>query len=275
MALPVDVTPSLSDDPALLRIEGPIATITLNRPAAFNAIDLPIAKRLEAIAAQVAACDDIRVLVIEGAGRAFCAGGDLKEMQDVGRAEGKVEAFLDAPLKALHNVIRAIRKAPIPFIAAVNGVCAGAGVNFALACDIVFAADDATFREAFVRIGLTPDCGGTFFLPRAIGEKLAAEMFMTGDSITAERALALGMINHVVTSDVLLEEAGNMAKRLAAGPTASIGRIKRMMNATFSNDLNGQLEMEAVCQLESGRASDFKEGVDAFFEKRAPNFSGQ
>ena len=251
-----------------------VAVITLNRPDALNALSQQLTKDLRA-AVEKTTEDKARAAILTGAGRAFCAGGDLKEMQDVGRAEGKVEAFLDAPLKALHNVIRAIRKAPIPFIAAVNGVCAGAGVNFALACDIVFAADDATFREAFVRIGLTPDCGGTFFLPRAIGEKLAAEMFMTGDSITAERALALGMINHVVTSDVLLEEAGNMAKRLAAGPTASIGRIKRMMNATFSNDLNGQLEMEAVCQLESGRASDFKEGVDAFFEKRAPNFSGQ
>jgi 2-(1,2-epoxy-1,2-dihydrophenyl)acetyl-CoA isomerase len=196
-------------------------------------------------------------------------------MQDIGRAEGKPEAFLDVPLKALHNVIRAIRKAPIPFVAAVNGVCAGAGVNFALACDIVIASDDAAFREAFVRIGLSPDCGGTFFLPRAVGEKIATEMFMTGDSITAERALTLGMINHVVPADQLLDEANKLASRLAAGPTAVMGRIKRMMNATFSNDLNGQLEMEAACQIESGRGNDFSEGVTAFFEKRGPSFSGE
>jgi len=251
-----------------------VAVITLNRPDALNALSQQLTKDLRA-AVEKTTEDKARAAVLTGAGRAFCAGGDLREMEAIGQAEGKPEAFLDAPLKALHNVIRAIRKAPIPFVAAVNGVCAGAGVNFALACDIVFAADDATFREAFVRIGLTPDCGGTFFLPRAIGEKLAAEMFMTGDSITAERALAIGMVNHTVSPDLLMEEAGNMATRLAGGPTGSIARIKRMMNATFSNDLNGQLEMEAACQLESGRGRDFNEGVKAFFEKRAPNFAGE
>jgi len=251
-----------------------VATITFNRPDALNALSQQVTRDLKA-AIDKAVEDNARAIVLTGSGRAFCAGGDLREMQEVGQQLGNVEAFLDAPLKALHNVIRQIRKTPIPFVAAVNGVCAGAGVNFALACDIVLAADDATFREAFVRIGLTPDCGGTFFLPRAIGEKLATEMFMTGDSITAERAVQIGMINHVVASAQLLNEAGKLAARLAAGPTASLGRIKRMMNATFSNDLNGQLEMEAACQLESGRASDFNEGVAAFFEKRAPNFTGQ
>ena len=250
-----------------------VAVITLNRPDALNALSEQLTKDLRA-AVDKSAEDKARAAILTGSGRAFCAGGDLREMQAIGQAEGKPEAFLDAPLKALHNVIRAIRKAPLPFVAAVNGVCAGAGVNFALACDIVIAGDGATFREAFVRIGLTPDCGGTFFLPRAVGEKVATEMFMTGDSITAERALSLGMINHVVPADQLMEEAGKLSARLAAGPTASLSRIKRMMNATFSNDLNGQLEMEAVCQLESGRGSDFPEGVAAFFEKRAPNFTG-
>jgi 2-(1,2-epoxy-1,2-dihydrophenyl)acetyl-CoA isomerase len=251
-----------------------VALITLNRPDALNSLSQQLTKDLRA-AVDKSVEDKARAAILTGSGRAFCAGGDLKEMQDIGRAEGKPEAFLDAPLKALHNVIRAIRKAPLPFIAAVNGVCAGAGVNFALACDIVIASDDASFREAFVRIGLSPDCGGTFFLPRAVGEKIAAEMFMTGDSITAERALSLGMINHVVAADQLWEEANKLAVRLAAGPTAVMGRIKRMMNATFSNDLNGQLEMEAACQIESGRGKDFSEGVAAFFEKRAPNFTGE
>jgi 2-(1,2-epoxy-1,2-dihydrophenyl)acetyl-CoA isomerase len=250
-----------------------VAVITLNRPDALNALSQQLTKDLRA-AVEKTVEDKARAAILTGAGRAFCAGGDLREMQAIGQAEGKPEAFLDAPLKALHNVVRAIRKAPLPFVAAVNGVCAGAGVNFALACDIVIAGDDATFREAFVRIGLSPDCGGTFFLPRAVGEKIASEMFMTGDSVTAERAYTLGMINHVVPADQLLEEANKLAARLAGGPTASIGRIKRMMNATFSNDLNGQLEMEAACQIESGRGSDFPEGVAAFFEKRAPNFTG-
>jgi 2-(1,2-epoxy-1,2-dihydrophenyl)acetyl-CoA isomerase len=175
----------------------------------------------------------------------------------------------------LHDVILLIRETPIPFIAAVNGVCAGAGTNFALACDLVLAADDASFNEAFVRVGLSPDCGGTFFLPRAVGEKIATELFMTGGTLDAKRAADIGMINRVVPASDLPEEAMKLAQQLANGPTGSYGRIKRMMNATFSNDLRSQLDLEADCQLESGKADDFKEGVSAFFEKRSPGFTGK
>jgi 2-(1,2-epoxy-1,2-dihydrophenyl)acetyl-CoA isomerase len=168
-----------------------------------------------------------------------------------------------------------IRQTPIPFVAAVNGVCAGAGTNFALACDLVVAADNVFFNEAFVRIGLSPDCGGTFFLPRIVGEKLAAELFMTGEGVEATRAARLGMINRVVPFDDLMTEALLLARKLAAGPTGSIGRIKRMLNATFSNDLCAQLSLEHECQIESGRSADFREGVSAFFEKRPPAFSGK
>jgi len=255
-------------------LNGTIANIILNRPDALNSLSQQLMKDLRAAVDQAVA-DKARAVVLSGEGRAFCAGGDIKEMQAIGQTEGRVEAFLDAPLKALHNIIRSIRKAPMPFIAAVNGVCAGAGVNFALACDIVIASEEATFRQAFVRIGLSPDCGGTFFLPRAVGEKIATELFMTGDSISADRALQIGMINRVVPEAELKDEAGKLAARLAAGPTAALGRIKRMMNATFSNDLNGQLTLEAECQLESGRSPDFNEGITAFFEKRAPNFKGE
>ncbi len=255
-------------------LNGTVATITMNRPDSLNSLSLQLGKDLRA-AVERAASEGVRAVVLTGAGRAFCAGGDLKEMQEMGNAEGRIDAFLDSPLKSLHDLIRSIRETPIPFIAAVNGVCAGAGVNLALACDIVLASDDAAFREAFVRIGLTPDCGGTFFLPRAIGEKLATEMFMTGDSISAERALQIGMINNVVPSANLMSESAKLAVKLAMGPTAAMGRIKKMMNATFSNDLNDQLALEAECQLESGRSADFKEGVAAFFDKRAPNFTGK
>ena len=249
-----------------------VATVTLNRPDALNALSQQLITDLGAAVRQAMA-DDARAVILTGSGRAFCSGGDLREIQSMQETEGRMEVFLEAPLEALHELIKLIRETPVQFIAAVNGVCAGAGVNLALACDLIVAAQDATFREAFIRIGLIPDCGGTFFLPRAIGEKLAAELFMTGDSITAQRAFQIGMINSIADGD-LHSEAERMASRLAAGPTASIGRIKRMLNASFSNDLTAQLSLEHELQIESGRADDFKEGVTAFFEKRPPNFTG-
>lgn len=264
----------MSFETVLYELNGAVATITMNRPEALNALSLQLSLDLRA-AVEKAVEDNARAVVLTGAGRAFCSGGDLREMKAMGEREGNIEAFLDSPLKALHEVILLIRETPVPFIAAVNGVCAGAGTNFALACDLVIAAEDATFNEAFVRIGLSPDCGGTFFLPRVVGEKRAAEMFMTGGTLDAERAEKIGMINAVVPAEDLSQEAAKLAAHLAAGPTGSFGRIKRMLNASFSNDLRAQLELEAECQLESGRASDFKEGVAAFFEKRPPSFRGE
>ena len=264
----------MSFETVLYELNGAVATITMNRPEALNALSLQLSLDLRA-AIEKAVDDRARAVVLTGAGRAFCSGGDLREMRAMGEREGNIEAFLDSPLKALHEVILLIRETPVPFIAAVNGVCAGAGTNFALACDLVIAAEDATFNEAFVRIGLSPDCGGTFFLPRVIGEKRAAEMFMTGGTLDATRAEKIGMINAVVPAEDLLQEASKLAAHLAAGPTGSFGRIKRMLNASYSNDLRAQLDLEAECQLESGRLSDFKEGVTAFFEKRPPSFSGE
>lgn len=250
-----------------------VAIITMDRPDALNALSSQLTADLDS-AFRKTILDGARAIVLTGTGRAFCSGGDLREMQSMWEKEGRIEAFLEEPLGILHGVIRLIREIPIPVIAAVNGVCAGAGVNFALACDIVIAAEDASFREAFVRIGLSPDCGGTFFLPRAVGEKIATELFMTGDAVTAERALRIGMVNQVVQPQLLGSEAFKLAAKLAAGPTGSIGRIKQMMNATFSNDLAAQLALEHECQIESGKSADFKEGVAAFFEKRPPNFTG-
>ncbi len=250
-----------------------VAVVTMNRPEALNALSLGLTRDLGAAFRRVSE-DGARAVVLTGAGRAFCSGGDLREMRQMWEREGRIEAFLEEPLGALHDVIRLSRETPVPFVAAVQGVCAGAGTNFALACDLVFAAEEAVFNEAFVKIGLSPDCGGSFFLPRAIGEKRAAELLMTGDAVNANQALEIGMINRVVSADTLMEEAMKMAKRLAGMPTGSIGRIKRMLNAAFANDLGSQLALEHECQIESGRSNDFKEGVHAFFEKRAPNFSG-
>lgn len=251
-----------------------VATVTMNRAEALNALSLQLTLDLGA-AIRKANADNARAVILTGNGRAFCSGGDLREMQTMWEREGRIEAFLDEPLKALHDVILLIRETPIPFVAAVNGVCAGAGTNFALACDLIIAADDASFNEAFVRIGLSPDCGGSFFLPRAVGEKRAAEIFMTGETLGAARAVEIGMINRVVPAENLLPEANAMARKLAKAPTGSIGRIKRMLNASFSNNLTGQLDLEHKCQIESGKSDDFREGVSAFFEKRPPNFSGQ
>jgi 2-(1,2-epoxy-1,2-dihydrophenyl)acetyl-CoA isomerase len=255
------------------QLDGALATVTMNRPDALNALSAQLTRDLTAAFEQVRS-DGARAVVFTGNGRAFCSGGDLREMRSMWESEGRIEAFLEAPLGALHGVIRAMRELPVPIVAAVNGVCAGAGVNFALACDIVFAAEDTTFREAFVRIGLSPDCGGTFFLPRAIGEKIATELFMTGDAVTGERAVEIGMINRVIPATDLLREAHAFAEKLAAGPTASLARVKQMMNATFSNDLDAQLALEHRMQIESGKGNDFKEGIAAFFEKRPPNFGG-
>lgn len=256
------------------KLDDSVAIITLNRPDALNALSLGLTRDLNASISKAIA-DKCRAVVLTGAGRAFCAGGDLREMQVLAQKEGRIEAFLEAPLGALHDLIRLIRETPIPFVAAVNGICAGAGTNIALACDIVIAAENASFNEAFVKIGLSPDCGGTFFLPRAIGEKLAAELFMTGESVTAERAAQFGMINRVVPAEDLMTDALVIAEKLASAPTGAIGRIKKMLNASYSNNLEDQLALEHKCQIESGRSEDFKEGVAAFFEKRPPRFKGR
>ena len=268
--MPVD----MSLETVLYEKDGDVGLITLNRPEALNALSLQLMHDLDSAIRQ-ALTDGCRAVVLTAIGRAFCSGGDIREMQLMWEKDGRSEAYLEGPLAALHGVIRLIRETPIPFVAAVNGICAGAGTNFALACDLVVAADDATFNEAFVRIGLTPDCGGSFFLPRAVGEKLAAEMFMMGESVSAERAAQFGMINRVVPAEDLLVDALMLAKKLAQAPTAAIGRIKRMLNSSFMNSLEEQLQLEHEMQIESARGNDFREGVAAFFEKRPPKFSGK
>jgi 2-(1,2-epoxy-1,2-dihydrophenyl)acetyl-CoA isomerase len=253
--------------------KGNIAVIELNRPDALNALSRQLTVDLTN-AIKKASEDSSRCILLTAAGRAFCSGGDLREMKLLWEQEGRIEAFLEAPLEELHGLITLIRETPIPFIAVVAGVCAGAGTNVALACDLVIAAEGAKFNEAFVKIGLSPDCGGTFFLPRAVGSKLAAELLMTGSTISAERAAEIGMINRVLPADEIAEQALAMAEKLALGPTAAIARVKNMLNKTFSNSLSDQLALEHRMQLESGRGDDFKEGVSAFLEKRPPEFKG-
>ena len=254
-------------------MRGAVGIITLNRPSSLNALTTKVGQEFQ-VAVNEARDRGARAVVVTGAGRAFCAGGDLREMQKIAEREGKVEAFFDEPLRLLNDCILLIRRAPLPFIAAVNGAASGGGCNLALACDLVVAGESARFNQAFIKIGLSPDCGGTFILPRLAGWKRATEMMMTGDVVTAGRALELGMINAVVPDDELLARTLAMAEKLAEAPTAAIGRIKKLLEASATNDYGGQLELERKAQIQSGLTKDFREGVAAFIEKRPPKFVG-
>jgi 2-(1,2-epoxy-1,2-dihydrophenyl)acetyl-CoA isomerase len=247
--------------------------ITLNRPEALNALTLAVASEFKQVVAQ-ALSQGARAVILTGAGRAFCAGGDLREMQRIASQNGRVEAFFDEPLRELNDCLTLIRRTPLPFVAAVNGAASGGGCNLALACDVVIAGESARFNQAFIKIGLTPDCGGTFVLPRLVGLRRATQLMMTGEVVNAQQALAMGMINAVVADDQLIAQAMAMAEQLAQAPTAAIGRIKALLEASATNSFEGQLELERQTQLKSGLTKDFKEGVAAFIEKRPPKFVG-
>ena len=256
-----------------LEMHGSICVLTLNRPDRLNALTVQTAKDFNA-AVREALDHGARAIVLTGSGRAFCAGGDLREMQEIANSEGRVEAFFDEPLRILNESILLIRRTPVPFIAAVNGVASGGGCNLALACDLVIAAESAKFNQAFIKIGLVPDCGGTFMLPRLVGWKRATEMMFTGDLITAQRAAEMGMINSVAADGELMSQVMAMAEKLANAPTAAIGHIKELLEASAKNDYGSQLDLERKAQIEAGKTKDFAEGVQAFLEKRPPRFVG-
>ena len=256
-----------------LEIRGAVAVITLNRPESLNALTAEVARDFQAAVREVRD-RGARAVVLTGAGRAFCAGGDLREMGRIAEREGRVDAFFDEPLRLLNECMLLIRQTPLPFIAAVNGAASGGGCNLALACDLVIAGESARFNQAFIKIGLVPDCGGTFILPRLVGWKRATELMMTGEVTGAARALEMGMINSVVPDNELMAQAMAMADKLAAAPTEAIGRIKELLEASATNDLSAQLELERKAQVQSGHTKDFREGVAAFIEKRPPNFVG-
>lgn len=263
----------MSNETIQVETHGAVFVITLNRPDSLNALTVAMGQEVKA-AMSSAADAGARAIVLTGAGRAFCAGGDLREMQRMAQQDGRIEAFFDEPLRLLNECVLLIRKLPLPIIAAVNGVASGGGCNLALACDLVIAGESARFNQAFVKIGLTPDCGGTFILPRLVGWKRAAELMMTGDVIGARQAAEMGMINRVVADDELMAQAMALAERLAQAPTAAIGRTKELLEASAISDYGQQLELERKTQLLSGTTRDFTEGVAAFIEKRPPKFTG-
>lgn len=256
----------------IFAVAGGVATITLNRPAVLNSFNRPMAKALQRVLDEVAADPAVRAVLLTGAGRGFCAGQDLAEAMP---QDGPAPAIGDIVRETYNPIVRRLRALEKPVVCAVNGVAAGAGANLALACDLVLAADTASFVEAFSKIGLIPDTGGTFTLPRLVGPQRAAAMMFLAEKVPAADALSLGMVYRVVPAASLLDEARALATRLAAMPTRALGLIKRALNASLSNDLDAQLEVEAELQAEAGESEDYREGVRAFLEKRAPVFVGR
>lgn len=252
------------------QIENGVCTLTLNRPEVFNSFNKEMAMALQS--ALDAAADDksIRAIVITGNGKAFCAGQDLAEAMDPNGPE------LKSIVRDHYNpIIQKIRTLEKPVIAAVNGVAAGAGANIALACDLTIAKHSAAFIQAFSKIGLIPDSGGTFFLPRIIGSQKALALMMTGDKITGQQADAMNMIYKSVEDESFESEVKTLAETMAMMPTKGLGLTKRAVNASFTNDLTAQLELEEVLQTVAGQSYDFNEGVNAFLEKRKPIFKGE
>jgi 2-(1,2-epoxy-1,2-dihydrophenyl)acetyl-CoA isomerase len=246
-------------------------TLTLNRPDRLNSFNIELHKHLAAAFAAIADDETCRAVVLTGAGRGFCAGQDLSD-----RAGNDGPIDLGATLDAWYNpLVRRIRSLRKPVICAVNGVAAGAGANLALACDIVIAARSAKFLQAFAKIGLVPDCGGTFFLPRLIGDARARALMMLAEPITAETAESWGLIWKVVDDAELMNQAGAMAAHLATQPTAAFALIKDALNAGGTNDLSTQLDLERDLQRKAGHSPDFREGVAAFMEKRPARFTGR
>lgn len=260
----------MADETLLRAAADGVLTLTLNRPDALNAFTVEMKEALLAALKDAARDKSLRVVVLTGAGRAFCAGQDLKERQ------GRDVNDLGTELRTRYNpIITAMRRLEKPIIGAINGVAAGAGVSVAMACDIVIASDKASFTEAFVRVGLVPDTGSSWFLPRLVGYQRAAQMMFTGDPVDAATAERIGLVNRIVAADALMDEANALAARLAQAAPIALALAKRALNRALNSGLEEALEFEAQLQSIAGRSADHKEGVAAFVEKRPPKFRGE
>jgi 2-(1,2-epoxy-1,2-dihydrophenyl)acetyl-CoA isomerase len=258
-----------ADESVLYEEEGAFAVVTLNRPDKLNSFNEMMHKALRATLDRAIANRKIRALILTGAGRGFCAGQDLSDRL---AAPGSLD--LSKTIAGFYNpLVRQLRTLPIPTIAAVNGIAAGAGANFALLADIVIAARSAKFVQAFSKIGLIPDTAGTWMLPRLVGRGKAFALAALAESIDAEKAEALGLIWKAVDDDKLMAMAEEIAAKLASVPTYALIKQRELFDASETNDLEAQLELESKTQSELGRTNDYAEGVKAFFEKRIPKFS--
>lgn len=257
-------------EPSILTaINDGICTITLNRPSVFNSFDQTMGRAFQSALDEAAQNAEVRCVVVTGMGKAFCAGQDLKEVTAPDAPE-----FTEIVEKTYNESVRRIRFMEKPVIGAINGVAAGAGANIALACDLTIARSSASFIQAFSKIGLIPDSGGTWFLPRLVGMQRAAALAFLGDKLSAEEAERMGLIYRAVADDVFEQEVQALAVRLAQMPTRGLGLTKKAFNAGWDADLSSHLTTERDLQMEASETEDYAEGVAAFLEKRAPNFKG-
>jgi 2-(1,2-epoxy-1,2-dihydrophenyl)acetyl-CoA isomerase len=260
----------MSYETILFEVKEGIASLTLNRPDVFNAFNEQLSSDVNDALKKVSKDKSIRVLVISGAGKAFCSGQDLKAI-----AGSKNRSLSESLYKRYNPMIKAIRNLPIPVVCKLNGVAAGAGCSLALSCDMIIASENASLIEVFVNVGLVLDSGSSYFLPRLLGSARAFELAALGSKVTAQQAAEWGMINRVVKAEELEDEVGRLASHFATAPTKAIGLMKKMLQKSYTSDLDTMLEYEAYCQEIAGRSDDYKEGVAAFNEKRKPAFKGQ
>lgn len=261
----------MSNSTILFTQQGSIGTLTFNRPEVYNAMNIDLIVAMRDVTAEIAASKTLRAVILKGAGKAFLAGGD------VGLFYQNRETIVETvkPLgDILHEGIKNIRNMPFPVIAQIHGACAGAGLSVAMAADFAVAAEGAQFNTAYTKIGLSPDGGSTFFLPRYVGMKRAIELTMLADMFDAKSAATMGIINSVVPAEQLEREVAALAERLSNGATQAFARAKKLINQSFITPIDKQLDDEIAYFAECAKTNDFKEGVTAFVEKRKPRFSG-
>ena len=263
-------------EPLHVEVEGGVATLTLNRPASRNALNREMADALLTALSDAAGNAGVRCVVVTGAGESFCSGGDVKMFAEVmGADRATRETHFEGFAGRVHRLISALRELPKPSLASARGAVAGFGVSLAMACDMAIASDTAFFTLAYARMGLSPDGGSTYFLPRLVGERRAKELALLADRIDAATALRFGLINEVIADGRLDTETATLAARLAAGPTRAYANAKALFDSTWSNTLEAQLAAEATALGRSTATADFEEAVAAFIAKREPRFKGE